>query len=109
MADHNGPTKNENANRNPNQNPNQVQDNVQNDDPGENPPPYNPFLPNAPIVPGVPQRPKLKWSHFKWEYAGKQEEDAEAHLLRTNDWMDTYDFQDHVKVQRFCFNFSRGS
>ena len=30
------------------------------------------------------------------------EEDAEACLLRTNDWMDTHDFQDQVKVQRFC-------
>ena len=29
-------------------------------------------------------------------------EDAEAHLLRTNDWMDTHDFQDGIKVQRFC-------
>ena len=26
----------------------------------------------------------------------------EAHLLRMNDWMDTHDFQDQVKVQRFC-------
>ena len=26
----------------------------------------------------------------------------EAHLLRTNNWMDTHDFQDQVKVQRFC-------
>ena len=30
------------------------------------------------------------------------EEDAEAHLPRTNDWMDTHNFQDHAKVQRFC-------
>ena len=39
---------------------------------------------------------------FKPEYAGKPEEDMEAHLLRMNDWMDTHDFQDQVKVQRFC-------
>ena len=39
---------------------------------------------------------------MKPEYAGKLEEDSEAHLLRTNNWMDTYDFQDHIKVQRFC-------
>ena len=26
----------------------------------------------------------------------------EAHLLRTNDWMNTHDFPDSVKVQRFC-------
>ena len=51
---------------------------------------------------GVPQRPQLKWSHFKAKYSGKPEEDTEAHLLRTNNWMDTHDFLDHVKVQRFC-------
>ena len=27
---------------------------------------------------------------------------AEAHLIRTNDWMDTQGFLDHVKVPRFC-------
>ena len=102
MANQDSLAINENANRNPNQNPNQVQGNAQNDDPGENPTPHNPFLSNAPIVPGVPQMPQLNWSHFKPEYAGKPEEDMEAHLLRTNDWMDTHDFQDHVKVQRFC-------
>ena len=53
-------------------------------------------------MPGVPQISQLNWSHFKPEYAGKLEEDAEAHLLRMNDWMDTHDFQDQVKVQRFC-------
>ena len=41
-------------------------------------------------------------SHFKPEYAGKPDEDVEAHLLRTNDWMDTPKFLDQVKVQRFC-------
>ena len=35
------------------------------------------------------------------KYAGKSE-DMVAHLLKTNDWMDTYNFQDQVKVQRFC-------
>ena len=57
---------------------------------------------NALIAPGVPQRPQLNWSHFKPKYTGKPEEDMEAHLLRMNDWMDTHDFQDQVKVQRFC-------
>ena len=65
-------------------------------------PPQNPFLPNAPIAPEVPQRPQLNWSHFKPEYVGKPEEDAEAHLLKTNDWMDMHNFQDQGKVQRFC-------
>ena len=44
----------------------------------------------------------MNWSHFKPKYAGKPEEDVEVHLLRTNDWMDTHNFQDQVKVQRFC-------
>ena len=57
---------------------------------------------NDPIAPGVPTRPQLNWSHFKPKYAGKPEEDMEAHLLRMNDWMDTHNFQDQVKIQRFC-------
>ena len=39
-------------------------------------------------------------SHFKPEFSGNPE-DAEAHLLRTNDWMDTHRFQEDSKVQRF--------
>ena len=46
--------------------------------------------------------PQLNWSHFKPKFASKSEEDAEAHLLRTNDWMDTQAFQDGVKVQHLC-------
>ena len=81
-------------NQNPNQNPNQVLN--------QNPPPLNPFLPNALIVPGAPPRPQLNWSHFKPKFAGKPDEDVEAHLLRMNDRMDTREFLDQVKVQRFC-------
>ena len=44
----------------------------------------------------------MNWSHFKPEYSGKPEEDVEVHLLRTNDWMNTHNFPDGVKVQRFC-------
>ena len=33
------------------------------------------------------------------KYAGKPDEDAEVHLLMTNDWMDTHKFPDQVKVQ----------
>ena len=36
------------------------------------------------------------------EFAGKPDEDAEAHLLRMNDWMNTHAFPEAVKVQRFC-------
>ena len=55
-------------------------------------------------MPGLPQRPQLNWSHFKPKFTGKPDEDMEAHLLRTNDWMDTHEFLDQVKVQRFCLN-----
>ena len=44
----------------------------------------------------------MNWSHFKTEYSGKPEEDVEAHLLGTNDWMNTHDFPDGIKVQWFC-------
>ena len=33
---------------------------------------------------------------------GKPEEDAEEHLLCSNDWMNVHHFNDDVKVQRFC-------
>ena len=46
--------------------------------------------------------PQINWSHIKPEFLGKTEEDAEAHLLRTNNWMDMHQFQEGVKVQRFC-------
>ena len=45
----------------------------------------------------------VDWSHFKPEFTGKPEEDAEAHLLCTNDWIRTHNFEENVKVQRFCY------
>ena len=45
---------------------------------------------------------QLNWSNFKPEFSGKPEEDAEEHLLRTNDWMVTHNFPDDQKVRRFC-------
>ena len=74
------------------------------------PPPQNPqipLVPNAAQVPQAPQQPALhvpllNWSHFKSKFSGKPDEDAEAHLFRTNNGMDTHVFQDNVKVQRFC-------
>ena len=42
------------------------------------------------------------WSNFKPEFSGKSEEDAEAHLLCPNDWMNAHHFNNDVKVQRFC-------
>ena len=68
-------------------------------------PPAQPVVPPAqPAVPPVQPRPmsQLNWSHFKPELAGKPDEDVEAHLLRTNDWMDTHAFPEGVKVQSFC-------
>ena len=59
-------------------------------------------MPNAPLAPEAPQRPQLNWSHFKPEYTDRPDEYVEAHLLGTNDWMDTHEFPEHVKVQRFC-------
>ena len=67
----------------------------------QDPPPSQ--NPNVPAVPNTPQAPvalhlptlhmlPLNRSHFKPEYSDKPDKDAEAHLLRTNDWMDTYPF-----------------
>ena len=55
----------------------------------------------------APQQPSLhipqfNGSHFRAKFSGKPEEDAEAHLFRTNDWMATHRFQEDDKVQRFC-------
>ena len=45
---------------------------------------------------------QLNWSYFKPEFSGKPEEDVEARLLRTNDWMETHNFPNDQKVRRFC-------
>ena len=39
---------------------------------------------------------KLNWLHFKPEFAGKPDEDAEAHLLRMNDR------DGHTYISRRC-------
>ena len=65
------------------------------------PPPVVPAAPPAPLVqlpvpPTQQNKPPIlhmNWSHFKPEYSGKEEEDAEAHLLRTNEWRVTHAFQ----------------
>ena len=48
------------------------------------------------------QMTHLNWSNFKPEFSGKPVEDAEVHLLCTNDWMNEHHFVEGVKVQRFC-------
>ena len=44
----------------------------------------------------------VNWSNVKPEFAGIPKEDAKVHLLHTNDWMRTHNFEENVKVQRFC-------
>ena len=81
------------------------------DPPAPQDPPH-PQNPQVPLIPNAPQAPPapealhppaphvtlLNWSHFKPKYSGKPDKDAEGHLLRRNDWIDTHGFQDHVKV-----------
>ena len=49
---------------------------------------------------------QLNWSCLKPEFAGKAEEDVEAHLPRTNDLRDTHNFSDDQKVRRFCLTLT---
>ena len=57
-------------------------------------------VPNLMLPQALPaQMPQLNWSYFKPEFSGKPEENAEAHLLRTNDWMET-----HNKCTKILFN-----
>ena len=58
------------------------------------------LTPQAPHIPQQPAKevkhiPQLNWSHFK-------PEDAEVYLHRTNNWVDTHQFQEGVKVEIFC-------
>ena len=47
----------------------------------------------------------INWSNFKPKFSGKPNEDAEVHLLHSNDWMNAHHFVDGVKVQRFCLTW----
>ena len=63
-------------------------------------PPVVPSVPPVQLVIQVAQQDtvsQLNGSHFKPEYEGKTDEDAETHI-----WMDTDAFQEGVTVQRFC-------
>ena len=51
---------------------------------------------------GQQQHLHINWSNFKPDFSGKPEEDAEAHLLLSNDWMNGHLFVSGIKVQRFC-------
>ena len=64
-------------------------------DPGN----FNPL----PVQPPIPMaNNQLNLSHFRPEFSGKPKEDAEAHLLRMEDWMTTHDFPEDQKVRKFC-------
>ena len=74
-------------------------------------PPNPPNLPNQPNQvnqpnpmdqPNPPQPQLMNWSYFKPEFSGKAQEDVTAHVLKTNDWMDTCNFPEDIKVRRFC-------
>ena len=69
--------------------------------------PNNPNpLPENPPVPMANNQ--LNWSYFKSDFSGKPEEDVEAHLLRTSDWMTTHDFPE-PKGKEILFNSFRRS
>ena len=53
---------------------------------------------------GQQQHLHINWSNFKPEFSRKPEEDAEAHLLCSNDWMNAHCFVDGIKVQRFVLH-----
>ena len=50
---------------------------------------------------------ELNWSNFRPEFSGTPNEDADTHLLRTEDWMTTHDFLEDQKVRRFCLTLTR--
>ena len=52
-------------------------------------PPAQPAVPPMQPIQPCPM-PQLNWSHFKPEFAGEPDGDAEAYVLRTNNWMDTH-------------------
>ena len=43
----------------------------------------------------------LNGPHFKPDFSGMPIEDAEAHLLRTNDWMNPHQFPEDIKFKDF--------
>ena len=69
-------------------------------------PPAQQNQPVPPTQPGQQAPAVLNWSHFKSEFSGKPVDDMEAHLLRTNDWMETHSFPEAVKMQRFCLTLT---
>ena len=78
--------------------------------PAPNPPTAPPQAAQAAQAPQAPQTPQapqgqqlvhINWSYFKPEFSENPDEDAEAHLFHTNDWMNAHHINKGVKVQRF--------
>ena len=63
-------------------------------------PPAQPLVPPTHPIQSVPM-PQLNWFLFQPEFWSKPDEDEEAHLLRTSNWMDTHAFLEGIRVQRF--------
>ena len=58
-----------------------------------------PVPPIQPVIPGPV--PALNRFYIKPEFAGKLDEDAETHLLRTNDWLTHMHFKKVSKSKGF--------
>ena len=61
-------------------------------------------VPIQPIPAGIMPAPQIfyqNWIGKKPEFSGKQEEDAESHLLSTRDWMEAHNFPEGEKVSFF--------
>ena len=67
------------------------------------------FKPVPTQPPVLMRNNQLNWSHFRPEFSGKPEEDADAHLLRMEDWMTTHDFPEDQNVRRFCLMLMQGA
>ena len=67
-------------------------------------PPQDAGNPNPiPVQPPIPMaNNQLNWSHFRPEFSGTPNKDAEGYLLRMEDWMTTHNFLEDQKVGRFC-------
>ena len=66
--------------------------------------PQDPGNPNPiPVQPPIPMaNNQLNCSHFRPGFSGTPNEDVEAHFLRMENWMTTYDFLEDQQVRRIC-------
>ena len=92
----------------PNKVPNMPPEQEEPDQPDQFDQPNQPSSPPQNLPTQMAHQHQLNWSYFKPEFSGKPEEDAEAHLLRTDDWMDTHNFPANQKVRRFFNPYGRG-